>query len=89
MEYTTFEREGFQKMISDIKNGEVTAVIVKYKSRSGRDHLIISYYMEVFFPNNDVHFVAIYTTMTAKMVITNLLCLKISLKSGIMMFILL
>lgn len=57
---TTFEREGFQKMISDIEKGEVKAVIVKDQSRLGRDHIMTGYYMEVFFPNNDVHFVAIY-----------------------------
>ncbi|MCM1478989.1 MAG: recombinase family protein, partial [Muribaculaceae bacterium] len=57
---TTFEREGFQQMISDIEKGEVKTVIVKDQSRLGRDHLMTGYYMEVFFPNNDVRFVAIY-----------------------------
>ncbi|MCM1523806.1 MAG: recombinase family protein [Ruminococcus sp.] len=57
---TTFEREGFQHMISDIKKGEVKAVIVKDQSRLGRDHIATGYYMEIFFPNYDVRFVAIY-----------------------------
>lgn len=47
-------------MISDIERGEVKAVIVKDQSRLGRDNLMTGYYMEVFFPNNDVRFVAIY-----------------------------
>lgn len=57
---TTFEREGFQEMISDIEKGEVKTVIVKDLSRLGRDHLQVGYYTEIFFPQNDVRFVAIY-----------------------------
>lgn len=57
---TTFKREGFQNMISDIEKGEVKTVIVKDLSRLGRDHLQVGYYTEIFFPNNDVRFIAIY-----------------------------
>lgn len=57
---TTFEREGFQQMISDIEKGEIKAVIVKDQSRLGREHLMTGYYMEIFFPNNDVQFIAVY-----------------------------
>lgn len=57
---TTFKREGFQQMISDIESGEIKTVIVKDLSRLGRDHLQVGYYTEVFFPNNDVRFIAIY-----------------------------
>lgn len=57
---TTFEREGFQQMISDIEKGEVKTVIAKDLSRFGRDHLMVGYYMEIFFPNNDVQFIAVY-----------------------------
>lgn len=64
---TTFEREGFQQMIADIEKGEVKTVIVKDQSRLGRDHLMTGYYMEVFFPNNDVRFVAIYDNYDSEM----------------------
>ena len=57
---TTFEREGFQSMIADIEKGEIKTVIVKDLSRLGRDHLMTGYYMEVFFPDNDVQFIAVY-----------------------------
>lgn len=40
----TFEREGFQEMISDIEKGEVKTVIVKDLSRLGCDHLQVGYY---------------------------------------------
>ena len=53
----TFEREGFQNMVSDIEKGEVKTVIVKDLSRLGRDHLMTGYF---FFPANDIQFIAIY-----------------------------
>ena len=36
---TTFDREGFQQMISDIEAGKIGTVIVKDMSRFGRDYL--------------------------------------------------
>ena len=36
---TTFERKGFQKMITEIENGDVGTVIVKDLSRLGREYL--------------------------------------------------
>lgn len=33
---------------------------MKDLSRLGRDHLMTGYYMEVFFPDNDVQFIAVY-----------------------------
>ena len=63
---TTFEREGFQQMISDIEKGEVKTVIVKDLSRLGRDHLQVGYYTEIFFPNNDVRFIAIYDNVDSE-----------------------
>lgn len=47
-------------MIADIEKGEIKTVIVKDLSRLGRDHLMTGYYMEVFFPDNDVQFIAVY-----------------------------
>lgn len=34
---TTFERDGFKKMMNDVQSGEVKTVIVKDMSRFGRD----------------------------------------------------
>ncbi len=56
---TTFEREGFQKMISDIEAGKIDTVIVKDMSRFGRDYLKVGYYTEVMFAEYDIHFIAI------------------------------
>ena len=56
---TTFNREGFQSMISDIENGKVGTVIVKDMSRFGRDYLKVGYYTEVMFEKFDIHFIAV------------------------------
>lgn len=56
---TTFDRVGFQKMISDIEVGKVGTVIVKDMSRLGRDYLKVGYYTEVMFAEHDVHFIAV------------------------------
>ena len=55
----TFNRPEFQKMIADIERGEVDCVLVKDLSRLGRDHIVVGYYMEVFFPMNGVRLVSI------------------------------
>ena len=56
---TTFNRIGFQRMISDIEAGKVGTVIVKDMSRFGRDYLKVGYYTEVMFAEYDVHFIAV------------------------------
>ena len=56
---TTFDRDGFQKMIADIEAGKVGTVIVKDMSRFGRDYLKVGYYTEVMFTEYDVHFIAV------------------------------
>jgi len=56
---TTFERADFQRMISDVEAGKVNMVITKDLSRLGRDYLKTGYYTEVYFPENDVRYIAI------------------------------
>lgn len=56
---TTFEREGFRSMVSDVQNGLVGTVIVKDLSRFGRDYVMSGYYIEVLFPQYDVQFIAV------------------------------
>ena len=56
---TTFEREGFQSMISEIENGKVGTVIVKDLSRLGCEYLQTGYYTEILFPKYDVRFIAV------------------------------
>lgn len=56
---TTFEREGFQKMVAEVEAGNVGTVIVKDMSRFGRNYLKVGFYTEMLFPEKGVRFIAI------------------------------
>jgi len=55
----TFERASFKRMISDIEDGKIGIVLCKDLSRLGRNNAIVAYYVELFFPNNDVRLICI------------------------------
>lgn len=56
---TTFDRDGFKRMIAEVQNGNVASVIVKDMSRFGRDYLKVGFYTEVMFKEKAVRFIAI------------------------------
>ena len=56
---TTFERDGFNRMLDDIQAGKINMVVTKDLSRLGRDYLKTGYFTEVFFPENDVRYIAL------------------------------
>ena len=56
---TNFRRPAFQRMIDDIEAGAVNCVIVKDLSRFGRDYIDTGKFLERYFPDNDVRFIAI------------------------------
>lgn len=56
---TTFERDGFKAMMSDIEAGKISTVITKDLSRLGRDYLKTGEYIEIIFPDYDVRYIAI------------------------------
>ena len=56
---TNFDRPGFQELLKDIESKRINLVIVKDLSRLGRDHIMTGYYMENFFPLNNVRFISI------------------------------
>ena len=56
---TNFKRPAFQRMLEDIESGEVNCVIVKDLSRFGRDYIDTGKFLERYFPDNDVRFIAI------------------------------
>ena len=56
---TTWERDGFKAMMSDVEAGKVGTVITKDLSRLGRDYLKTGEYIEIIFPDYDVRYIAI------------------------------
>lgn len=56
---TTFERPGFQRMISDIEQQRINMVITKDLSRLGREYIQTGQYIEKYFPEHNIRYVAI------------------------------
>ena len=56
---TTMKRPGFQKMITAIEAGYISAVFVKDLSRLGRNYIEVGRLTEEFFPQYDVRLVAV------------------------------
>lgn len=56
---TNFERPSWKQIEDMIKRGEVETLIVKDLSRLGREYLQVGYYLELYFPNMGVRFIAI------------------------------
>ena len=56
---TTFERPGFQRMISDIEQQRINMVITKDLSRLGREYIQTGQYIERYFPEHNIRYVAI------------------------------
>ena len=56
---TSFDRPEFQRMIADIKNDKIDTIIVKDLSRLGRNYIEVGRYIEEFFPENNIRFIAI------------------------------
>ena len=56
---TNFERQGFERLMQDIRDGYVNCVIVKDFSRFGRNYIETGNYIEKIFPFMGVRFIAI------------------------------
>jgi DNA invertase Pin-like site-specific DNA recombinase len=56
---TSFQRPGFQRLIADIEAGMIDCVVVKDLSRFGRDYIGVGHYLERYFPEKGVRFIAI------------------------------
>ena len=56
---TTFDRPGFNEMLQDIENKSINMVITKDLSRLGRDYIKTGHYIENYFPQNNIRYVAI------------------------------
>ena len=54
-----FDRPSWNKLVEEIKSGNVDTIIVKDMSRVGRDYLQVGFFTEVLFREKGVHFIAI------------------------------
>lgn len=56
---TTFDRPDFTRMIEDIEDGRVNLVLTKDLSRLGRDYIKTGHFIEVYFPEKNVRYIAV------------------------------
>ena len=53
-----FQRPGFQKMLEDVEAGKIDTVITKDLSRLGRDYIQTGYYIDIYFKEHNVRYIA-------------------------------
>ena len=56
---TNFNRPGFKRMIEDVEKGKVNMIISKTLSRLGRDYIETGRYIESYFPEKNIRYIAI------------------------------
>ncbi len=56
---TTFDRPGFNELLQDIENNTIDMVITKDLSRLGRDYIKTGFYIEDYFPKNNIRYVSV------------------------------
>ncbi len=56
---TNFNRPGIKKLLHEIEEGHINCVVVKDLSRFGRDYIDMGNYLERYFPENNIRFIAI------------------------------
>ena len=56
---TVFDRKGFNRLIQDVEAKRVNMIVTKDLSRLGRDYIKTGYYLENYFPEKNVRYVAI------------------------------
>ena len=56
---TTFDRVGFNRMIKDCESKKINMIITKDTSRLGRDHIEFGFYVERYFPEHNIRYVAV------------------------------
>jgi len=54
-----FDRDGFERLIGDVKSGTINCIIVKDLSRFGRNYIEAGEYLEKIFPFLGVRFIAV------------------------------
>ena len=55
----SFNRPAWNRLVEDVKSGEITTVIAKDLSRIGRDHLQVGFFTDILFREKEIRFIAI------------------------------
>ena len=63
---TNFDRPAFKEMINDIEKKKIDCVVVKDLSRLGRNYLDSGYYIEKYFPEHNIRFIAVNDSLDSK-----------------------
>ena len=53
------DRPAWNELVSGVKDGKITTVIVKDLSRVGRDHLQVGFFTDILFREKEVRFIAV------------------------------
>ena len=56
---TNFDRPAFKRMIEDVESGKINCIITKDLSRFGREHVMMGYYLEFYFVEKNVRYIAV------------------------------
>ena len=56
---TNFDRPAFNRLMEDVRAGQIQCIVVKDLSRFGRDYLETGHYLETIFPKLNVRFIAV------------------------------
>lgn len=56
---TNFERPGWQELMSEAENGKIKVIITKNLSRLGRSNFECGYFIDYYFPTNNIRYIAI------------------------------
>lgn len=78
---TNFNREGFERMMSDIRRRRINCVVVKDFSRFGRNYIETGNYIEKIFPFMKVRFIAVTDDYDSEHMTDDHLQLSMNLKN--------
>ena len=61
-----FQRPGFQNLLEDVEAGKIDMVITKDLSRLGRDYIQTGYYIDIYFKEHNVRYIAMNDNIDTK-----------------------
>jgi len=76
-----FERPEFQRMLEDIRLGNINCIIVKDLSRFGRNYLEAGQYLDIFFPIMNVRFISVNDTIDSYLFPSSVNNISVSFKN--------